>query len=139
MTDHSFLPEIIASLNALSLVLLIAGGVAIRQKKILVHRVLMVTAVLSSAAFLTVYLIHHYQVGSVAYPRQDWTRLLYFFILIPHIILAVAILPLVFLALKHAVKNEIEKHKKVVRFLYPTWLYVSVTGIIVYFMLYRLT
>lgn len=134
----SILPEVIATLNGISFVLLMAGFVFVKRKQVNWHRICMSLALMSSALFLSVYLWHHYEVGSVPYPRHDWTYTLYLIILIPHIILAVVMLPLIFLAFKWAIKNEITKHKKIVRFLYPIWTYVSFTGLVVYFMLYRL-
>jgi len=104
----------------------------------MLHKICMGLAVVSSTFFLICYLIHHYQVGAVLYPYHDWTRNLYFIILIPHVILAILILPFVFLAVKYGITNQIEKHKKVVRWLFPVWVYVSATGLVVYFMLYHL-
>ncbi|OGP07416.1 MAG: hypothetical protein A2048_05865 [Deltaproteobacteria bacterium GWA2_45_12] len=134
----SVLPELIASLNGVSFLCLIAGFILIKFKRIFSHRVLMSVALVSSGLFLVVYLMHHYQVGSVPYGRHDWTRVLYFIILVPHIILAVGMLPFIYLAVRAALKNEIEKHKRIVRFLFPVWTYVSFTGLVVYFMLYHL-
>lgn len=132
------MPQLIAALNGLSLCLLIGGFLAIKSKKIFLHRVLMGMALISSLLFLVVYLIHHYQVGHVPYERHDWTRILYFIILIPHIFLAVGMLPFIFMAVSAALKNNLEKHKRIVRFVFPVWTYVSFTGIVVYFMLYHL-
>jgi len=109
---------------------------SIKSKKIVWHRTFMSLAFVSSFLFLIVYLWHHYQVGSVAYSRHDWTYILYLVILVPHIILAVVMLPFIFLAFRFALKNEIEKHRKIVRFLFPVWTYVSFTGLVVYYMLY---
>lgn len=129
--------EIIASLNGLSLFFLITAVMAVKKKKNILHKKLMLCAVASSSIFLVFYLIHHYQVGSVPYPHHDWTRILYFFILIPHVILAIVMLPFIILALRYAFQNKLEQHKKVVRWVYPVWVYVSFTGVIVYFMLYQ--
>lgn len=128
--------EIIASLNALSLLSLICAFIAVKKKNITLHKRFMLTAITSSTVFLIFYLIHHYQVGSVPYPHHDWTRILYFCILIPHVILAIVMLPFIVLALYYAFHNQIDKHKKVVRWVFPVWVYVSFTGVIVYFMLY---
>lgn len=138
MSPPSLLPELIAFLNGSTLSLLILGFVFVKNRKIVLHKICMGLAVINSILFLICYLLHHYQVGAVLYPYHDWTRTLYFIILIPHVILAVLILPFVFLAVKYGVTNQIEKHRKVVRWLFPVWVYVSVTGLIVYFMLYRL-
>ncbi|MBX7147681.1 DUF420 domain-containing protein [bacterium] len=139
MNPHtSILPEIIATLNGISFILLVAGRFAIKAGRQALHRTLMLLAVLSSTFFLVFYLMHHYQVGSVPYPYHNWTRILYFVILIPHVILAAFILPFIVIALKHAFKKQLDKHRRVVRWLYPTWLYVSFTGLVVYVMLYQL-
>lgn len=134
----SYLPEIIASLNGASFLCLMAGLVAVKRGKLLLHRRLMTLAFGFSTFFLAVYLIHHYQVGSVPYGRQDWTRTLYFAVLIPHILLAVVMLPLILLAFRYALKNDLDRHRKIVRFTFPIWAYVSFTGLVVYYMLYRL-
>ena len=134
----SILPELIAFLNALSLLLLLLGFIFVKRRWLKLHRLVMMAAVISSTLFLAVYLLHHYQVGSVPYPYHDWTRTLYFLILIPHVILAVLILPFVFLAVRYGYKNELEKHKRITKYLFPVWVYVSATGLIVYYMLYHL-
>lgn len=136
--ETSFLPHVIALLNGTSFAFLVAGFMAIRSRRLVLHQRLMMAATVSSALFLTVYLIHHAMVGSVPYPRTDWTRPVYFIILIPHIILAALMTPFVFAAVYHGYKNNVEKHRKIVRYLFPVWSYVSVTGLIVYFMLYRM-
>jgi putative membrane protein len=132
------LPDLIAGLNGVSLFFLLAGFLAVKRRNLELHKRFMLGATLSSTLFLAVYLVHHYQVGSVPYPHYDWTRTIYFAILIPHIILAALMAPFVILTLRHALKNELEKHRKLARYLFPVWVYVSVTGLIVYFMLYRL-
>ncbi len=138
MDPHSSsLPEIIALLNGTSLIFLLAGFWAVKSERLSLHKLLMAGATTSSFLFLIVYLIHHYQVGSVPYPHHDWTRVLYFFVLIPHIILAALVVPLVFVVLRFAIRSEFEKHKKIARILFPIWVYVSATGLIVYFMLYQ--
>ncbi len=130
------LPKLIASLNAISLFLLLSAFIAVKQKKFDLHKKLILAALVSSTLFLTCYLIHHYQVGSIPYPRHDWTRTVYFLILIPHVILAVGMLPFLVMALRYAFQDQREKHKKIVRWVFPIWVYVSFTGIVVYFMLY---
>ena len=97
----------------------------------------MVAALVSSAVFLTCYLIYHYQVGSVAYPFHDWTRPLYFVILIPHVILAAVMTPFIGILVYHAFKNNLDRHKRLARIIWPVWMYVSVTGVLVYLLLYR--
>lgn len=130
--------KVIAFLNGLSLFLLTLGFILVKQRKLTAHKICMGLAVISSTLFLICYLVHHYQVGAVLYPYHDWTRILYFIILIPHVILAVLILPFVFLAVKYGVTHQLEKHKRVTRWLFPVWVYVSATGLVVYVMLYHL-
>ena len=136
MDLHS-LPTVNASLNGLSALLLLAGFVAIKKKRQDLHKKIMVSALLSSAAFLTFYLFYHFKVGSIPYPHHDWTRPLYFTILIPHVTLAAVMLPFIFIAVRHTLKGRYQQHKKFVHWVWPVWMYVSVTGVIVYFMLYH--
>jgi uncharacterized membrane protein YozB (DUF420 family) len=96
----------------------------------------MVSALISSAVFLTCYLIYHAHVGSVPYQHYDWTRPVYFTILIPHIILAAIMTPFILLAVWFAFREKFEKHRKIVRWLWPVWMYVSVSGVLIYLMLY---
>lgn len=98
----------------------------------------MLTALACSGAFLVSYLIYHADVGSVPYVRMDWTRPVYFAILIPHVILATVMTPFIFLAVRHAIRGRFEQHRRLVRWVYPVWLFVSVSGVMVYWMLYRL-
>jgi len=98
----------------------------------------MLSAFLASTFFLTFYLIYHYQVGSVSFKGQGWMRSLYFSILISHTILAVVIVPMVLITLTRALKGNFDRHKRIARWTLPLWLYVSVTGVVVYWMLYRL-
>lgn len=132
------LPTLNALLNATTAVLLIAGRIQIKRGRQKIHKRIMITAIVTSALFLTGYLIYHGQVGSVPYPRFDWTRPLYFAILIPHSILAAVMVPFIVAALVFALKGRFERHKKLVRWVWPVWIYVSVTGIAVYMMLYQL-
>ncbi len=132
------LPALNALLNATSAVFLILGYVKIkrgRQKD--KHKRFMLAALVASLLFLTSYLIYHSQVGSVPYPYHDWTRPLYFLILIPHVILAALMVPFIVLAVWHALHARFNKHKRIVRFLWPVWMFVSFSGIFVYLMLYR--
>ncbi len=98
----------------------------------------MLSAFATSTLFLLSYLIYHFQVGSVPFDGQGWVRPLYFSILISHIILAAAIVPLVLVTLVRALRGRFERHKRIARWTLPLWLYVSVTGVVVYWMLYRL-
>lgn len=134
----SDLPTLNATLNSVTAVFLVIGFVLIKQKKIQAHKKVMLSALASSVLFLTSYLIYHFNVGSVSYPYHDWTRPLYFAILIPHTILATVMTPFIVIAVWRALKEDYEKHKKIVRWLWPVWMFVSITGVIVYFMLYQL-
>ena len=132
------LPTLNAALNGFSTILLLFGYIQIKKGQRDRHRLFMIAAVIVSAAFLTSYLIYHYQVGSVPYPHHDWTRPLYFAILIPHIILAGVMSPFIIAALWFAVKGDFERHKRLTRRVWPVWMFVSLSGIAVYFMLYIL-
>ena len=132
------LPTINAALNAVSAVLLMFGYIKIRQGNRLIHKKIMISAVISSALFLISYLIYHYQVGSVPYPYHDWTRPVYFIILIPHVILAGVMVPFILAALYFAFRSRFDKHRRLVRWVWPVWMFVSLSGIAIYLMLYRL-
>jgi uncharacterized membrane protein YozB (DUF420 family) len=132
----SSLPALNAALNSASALLLAAGWLFIRSGNVAAHRRCMLAALATSTLFLTSYLIYHYHVGSVPFTGQGWTRRLYFTILISHTSLAVTIVPLVLITLYRALRNRFERHKRIARWTLPLWLYVSVTGVIVYGMLY---
>ncbi len=127
-----------AILNSIATILLLAGFYFIKQRNIPAHRICMISAVCVSAAFLTSYLIFHYEVGDVLFTGQGWIRPVYFAILIPHVILAVTILPLALTTLYFGLKSNFAKHRRIARWTWPLWIYVSVTGVIVYLMLYQL-
>lgn len=131
------LPSVNASLNSIAAVLLLSGYVAIKQKKEDLHKKLMIAALVVSAAFLTCYLIYHYHVPSKKFPDLGWIKTVYFLILFPHIILAVVMVPMILKTFWHAFRGEREKHRKIARITFPIWMYVSVTGVVVYFMLYH--
>lgn len=131
------LPTVNAVLNASAAVAMLAGFVAIRQRRIAVHRVCMLTAVGFSVLFLCSYIVYHVQVGSRPYGGVGWLRTLYFSILITHTVLAVAIVPLVATTLYRALSAQFARHARLARFTFPLWLYVSVTGVVVYWMLYH--
>ena len=133
----SDLPTVNAVLNSISTILLATGFIFIKKGKRELHKKIMLTALVSSLLFLTSYLYYHYQVGSIPYPYFDWTRWLYFVILIPHVILAGVMAPFIILAVWHALHDNFEKHKRLVRWVFPVWMYVSVTGVVIYVMLYR--
>jgi uncharacterized membrane protein YozB (DUF420 family) len=136
MTVHD-LPAINASLNALSGVLLATGYVLIRQKRIAQHRLCMIAAFTTSSAFLVCYIIYHAQVGSVRFTRQGIVRPIYFTILITHVTLAATVLPLAIVTLSRGLKARYAQHRTIARWTFPIWMYVSVTGVIVYAMLYQ--
>ena len=133
------LPTLNATLNGITACLLMYGFVLIKNKQIEKHKRVMLTALVTSALFFASYLIYHFNVGSVPYPLHDWTRRLYFGILIPHTILATVMTPFIIISVWQALKSNFEKHKKIVRWLWPVWMFVSVSGVAVYFMLYHLS
>ena len=137
MTVHD-LPAVNASLNATATVLLLTGYSLIRQGKREQHRKVMVAAFGVSILFLICYVTYHAQVGSVKFQGQGWVRPVYFAILISHVVLAATVPVLAVLTLRRALKGEFAKHRKLARVTFPIWLYVSITGVIVYLMLYRL-
>ena len=138
MITISDLPPLNATLNAISTVLLTLGFFMIRRRKITAHRNCMIAAFVVSALFLTSYLTYHYHTGSTPFEGQGWIRSVYFIVLIPHIILAASILPLALITLYLAWRKRFTKHRRIARWTLPIWLYVSITGIIVYWMLYHL-
>jgi putative membrane protein len=142
LSDLSFdvtdLPAVNASLNATSTVLLLIAYRAIRRMDIDRHRRFMLAAAATSGLFLVSYLIYHAQVGSVPFTRPGAARAVYFAILIPHTVLAVVSLPVVLRTLYLGLKRRDDKHRRIARWAFPIWLYVSVTGVIVYVMLYHL-
>jgi uncharacterized membrane protein YozB (DUF420 family) len=134
----SYLPSINAALNAASAFLLLAGYLFIRSKKVKAHKRCMLSAFTSSTLFLISYLAYHYQVGSVPFKGQGWIRVVYFTVLISHTVLAVAVVPLALTTLTRALKGSFDRHKRIARWTLPLWLYVSITGVLVYWMLYHL-
>ena len=138
MTIHT-LPAINASLNALSGVLLVIGYALMRAKRIDLHRRVMIAAFVTSSLFLICYLIYHAQVGSVRFTREGFVRPLYFTILITHVTLAAAVLPLAIVTLTRGLKGRYPRHRAIARWTFPIWLYVSVTGVLVYVLLYQPT
>ena len=136
--NASDLPTLNAVLNLISTVLLAFGYYHIRRGNRTVHKRFMLAALVSSALFLTCYLVYHYQVGSVPYPYHDWTRALYFTVLIPHVILATLMTPFIIAIVWFAFRETFARHRRLARFVWPVWMFVSVTGVIVYLMLYVL-
>lgn len=131
-------PALNASLNALSALFLVLGFFFIRRRAIKAHIVCMVSACVTSSLFLACYLYYHYHHGSTPFQGQGAVRAVYFSILITHTVLAMVIVPFVFLSVFRGVKGQYEKHAAVSRRTLPMWLYVSVTGVVIYWMLYRM-
>jgi uncharacterized membrane protein YozB (DUF420 family) len=138
VTVHD-LPAINASLNALSGILLAIGYALIRTRRIQHHRRVMIAAFVSSSLFLVCYVVYHAQVGSVRFTRQGFVRPLYYTILVTHVTLAAAVLPLAILTLSRGLKARYPQHVRIARWTLPIWLYVSVTGVLVYVLLYQPT
>ena len=138
MLDVRDLPALNAILNTLSAVLLLVGYTLIRRGKRDAHRNVMIAALVSSALFLTSYLIYHYQVGSVRFPGAGTAKAIYLSILLTHTILAAAVPVLAVITVVHAWRKRWAKHRGIARWTLPIWLYVSVTGVIVYWMLYQM-
>jgi uncharacterized membrane protein YozB (DUF420 family) len=134
---HS-LPALNAFLNATAAILLVWGYTLIRRKKIAAHRRVMLTAFGVSVVFLISYLVYHYNVGSVPFRKPGWIRTLYLSILTTHTILAASVPILASVTLYRAWKRDFVRHRRIARWTFPIWLYVSVTGVVVYVMLYRL-
>ena len=132
------LPTLNASLNALAAVFLVAGYVMIRSRRIDAHRRCMLSALGTSALFLISYVIYHANAGSVPFRGTGAIRVVYFAVLIPHVILAAAILPLALVTTARGLRGDYTRHVRIARWTLPLWLYVSVTGVIVYLMLYHL-
>jgi uncharacterized membrane protein YozB (DUF420 family) len=138
MTVHD-LPAVNASLNALSGLLLVAGYVMIRGRRIEPHRRFMIAAFTASSLFLVFYVVYHAQVGSVPFTRQGFVRPLYFTILITHVTLAAAVPPLAIITLSRGLQARYPQHRRIARWTFPIWMYVSVTGVLVYVLLYQPT
>jgi uncharacterized membrane protein YozB (DUF420 family) len=138
VTVHD-LPAVNASLNALSGVLLLCGYTMIRLRRIELHRRCMIAAFAASSLFLICYVVYHAQVGSVRFPRQGFVRPLYFTILITHVTLAATVPPLAIVTLSRGLKARYPQHRRIARWTFPIWLYVSVTGVLVYVLLYQPT
>jgi uncharacterized membrane protein YozB (DUF420 family) len=139
MLDVHSLPAVNASLNALAAVLLVTGYVLIRRRQWIAHRNVMTAALVCSVLFLTSYLIYHAQVGSVRFPGTGTPRTVYLAILLTHTVLAAAVPFLAGFTVVRAWRRRYPQHKKLARWTLPIWLYVSVTGVVVYWMLYRIT
>jgi len=131
------LPTLNAALNGTSALLVALGYLFIRRKKVDWHKACMVSAFVTSTLFLVSYLIYHYHAGSKPFLGEGWTRPVYFAILISHVILATVTLPLTIVTLARGLRGRFEMHRRIARWTLPIWLYVSVTGVVVYLMLYQ--
>ena len=134
----SDLPALNATLNATAAVLLVIGWRLIRRGRVEQHRKVMIAAFCTSVVFLVSYLVYHAQVGSVRFTKEGPIRILYFTILLTHTVLAAAVVPMVLMSLSRGLKRQDARHRAIARWTLPLWLYVSITGVIVYLMLYQL-
>ncbi|HLM81456.1 MAG TPA: DUF420 domain-containing protein [Terriglobales bacterium] len=135
--QYAFFPALNAGLNGTSAVLLLSGRILISKGRVAAHRACMIAAVVASALFLGCYLFFHFKVGNVLFLGQGWSRPVYFTILTSHVILAIVIVPLAIITLTRGLRARYDKHCAIARWTWPLWMYVSVTGVIVYFMLYQ--
>ena len=133
--DFSFLPPIYASINAITALLLVTAVIAIRNKKRTVHETIMKTCIFLSASFLVMYILYHMTSEATHYGGQGALRGIYFFVLISHIVLSVVVIPFVLFTFSRALAGNFERHRRLAKFTFPIWLYVAVTGVIVYLMI----
>jgi putative membrane protein len=131
----SFLPPIYATINGITALVLVAGVLAIKNGKRKLHEQLMTTAIALSVAFLVMYVAYHMTSDSTKFGREGMIRNVYFFILISHILLSIAVIPLVLITYVRALANRFDKHKKIAKITFPIWLYVAITGVVVYIMI----
>jgi putative membrane protein len=136
LTVHD-LPALNAALNGLSGILLAIGYLLIRSRRIAAHRAIMIVAFVTSSLFLVSYVVYHAQVGSVRFTREGWVRPAYYAILLTHVILAAAVPPLAIVTLWRGLSGRFARHRAIARWTFPIWMYVSVTGVLVYVMLYK--
>jgi putative membrane protein len=133
----SDLPALNACLNSLSAILLTAGFIFIKRKNERAHRNCMIAALVTSSLFLTSYLYYHYHAGRTIFP-ENWFKPVYLIILLTHTVLAVVIVPLIIAAVIQAIRRRFDSHKKITRWTWPMWIYVSVTGVVIYLLLYQI-
>jgi len=138
MVPYHLLAPLNSLLNATAAILLLAGFYCIRQRRVRAHRMFMLSAVMVSAAFFISYCVYHYHVGDVRFEGRGWVRPVYFTILISHVSLAAAIVPLVLVTLWRALSRNFRQHQQIARWTWPIWIYVSITGVVVYLMCYQL-
>ncbi len=138
MITVTSLPHLNALLNSVSAILLLTGYWFIRQRNVAAHKRCMLAALGSSGLFLISYLVYHFSVGSVRFQGQGWIRMVYFAVLVSHTVLATAIAPLVVITVVRALRERFDRHRAIARWTLPLWIYVSATGVVVYWMLYRM-
>jgi uncharacterized membrane protein YozB (DUF420 family) len=135
--EYAYFPALIATLNGTSAVLLFVGRTLIMRGKVAAHRACMIAAVISSALFLACYVYFHAHVGDIHFLGQGIWKTIYLIVLIPHVTLAIVIVPMVIITLIRGLRERYDKHRAIARWTWPLWMYVSVTGVLVYFMLYQ--
>ncbi len=138
MLDYTAFPAINATLNGTSAVLIVTGRGLIQRGRVAAHRACMVAAVVCSTLFLLCYVYYHAHAGVIRFQGEGVVRPVYFSILISHMILAAVIVPLVIITLARAWRGSFDRHRAIARWTFPLWLYVSITGVVIYFMVYRL-
>ena len=138
MLDVTMLPAVNATLNSISAVLLVSGFVLVRRGRVAQHRLCMLAAFATSTLFLVSYLVYHAQVGSQPFTGQGPVRIVYFTVLISHVTLAALIPPLALVTLRRGLRRDDARHVAIARWTLPIWMYVSVTGVVVYWMLYQM-
>ncbi|WNH08955.1 DUF420 domain-containing protein [Thalassobellus suaedae] len=131
----TFLPPIYASVNAITALVLVLAFIAIKNKKIILHKRLMTFAITLSVSFLIMYVAYHMTSDSTKFGGEGVAKYMYYFILLTHILLSIIVIPFVLITYVRAITNNIEKHKKIARITFPLWLYVAVTGVVVYIMI----
>lgn len=135
--QYAYFPPLIAGLNGTSAVLLVTGRHMIARNRIAAHRACMIAAVVSSAMFLACYVYFHVHVGDIRFLGNHFWHVIYLIVLIPHVTLAIVIVPMVIVTLSRGLQARYDRHRAIARWTFPLWMYVSVTGVIVYFMLYQ--
>ena len=135
--QYAYFPALIAGLNGTSAIMLVSGRYLIARGRVAAHRACMIAAVAASALFLACYVYFHAHVGDILFLGRGIWRTIYFAILIPHVVLAIVIVPMVIVTLSRGLRARYDRHRAIARWTFPLWMYVSITGVIVYFMLYR--
>ena len=135
--QYAYFPALIASLNGVSAVLLAVGRYLIARGRMAAHRACMIAAVVASALFLACYVYFHAHVGDIRFLGPHMWHVIYLVVLIPHVILAIVIVPMVIITLSRGLRARYDRHRAIARWTFPLWMYVSVTGVLVYFMLYQ--